>query len=165
MGTLSKALGSTGGYVAAPKEVIEYLKYTAPAFVFATGISPSATAAALAALKILLREPERVRRVQENSRLFLKLAKERGLNTGLSDGTPVVPVVLGNSLHALIASRRLFDRGFNILPILHPAVEEEKARLRFFITATHTEDEIRRTIDAVTQELEQLDPRYLRRAG
>lgn len=164
MGTLSKALGSCGGYIAGRREVVEYLKYTTPAFVFATGLAPSNAAAALAAIRLLDKEPQRVERVQARARLFLELAKERGLNTGTSGGTPVVPVILGNSLHSLQLSARMAQRGINVQPILHPAVEEERARLRFFITASHTEEQIRRAVETVTEELASLDARYLRPA-
>lgn len=164
MGTLSKAFGSCGGYIAGCKEVVEYLKYTAPGFVYSVGLSPSNCAAALASLGVLEREPQRVTKVQANSKLFLRLARERGLNTGLGNNTPVVPIVIGNSMHALQLSRALFDRGINVQPILYPAVEEEKARLRFFITANHTEDQIRRSVAAVAEELEKIDPKYLNAA-
>jgi 7-keto-8-aminopelargonate synthetase-like enzyme len=156
MGTLSKALGSCGGYIAATKEIVTYLKYTAPGFVFSVGISPPSAAAALAALRLIQAEPERVARCQARARLFLQLAKERGLNTGTSNGTPVVPVIIGSSLYALLLSRRLFDCGINVLPILHPAVDEAAARLRFFITANHTEEEIRFTVDKVHEQWTQL---------
>jgi 8-amino-7-oxononanoate synthase/acyl carrier protein len=165
MGTLSKSFGSCGGYIAGCKEVVEYLKYTAPGFVYSVGLSPSNCAAALAALRVLEHEPERVTKVQANSRLFLRLAKQRGLNTGMSNNTPVVPIIIGNSMHALQLSRALFLRGINVQPILYPAVEEEKARLRFFITANHTEEQIRATVDAVAIELEKIDPKYLQAVG
>lgn len=164
MGTLSKSFGSCGGYIAGKKELIEYLKYTAPGFVYSVGLPPSNAAAALASIDVLLKEPERVKKLQFNSQLFLKLAKERGLDTGLSAGTPVLPVILGNSVHALMLSRALFERGINVQPILYPAVEEEKARLRFFITAAHTEAQIRQTVDALVEELNKIDPKYLKKS-
>jgi len=129
---------------------VEYLKYTAPNFVFSVGISPPNCAAALAALRLLDREPQRVEQLRRNSKLFLELAKERGFNTGMSCGTAVVPIILGNSMLALQISKALFDRGINVQPILHPAVEEKAARLRFFITSAHTEEQIRYTVDALT---------------
>jgi len=161
MGTLSKSFGSCGGYIAGCRQVVEYLKYTAPGFVYSVGLSPSNAAAALASLQILEEEPERVAKLANNSELFLRLAKERGLNTGLSNGTPIVPVVLGNSLHSMQLSRRLFQRGINVQPIVHPAVEENAARLRFFITSCHTELQIQHTVDAVAEELATIDPAYL----
>ncbi len=161
MGTLSKALGSCGGYIAGSHALVEYLKYTAPGFVFANGITPSNTAAAAAALRLLEQDPTRVARLRQRSELFLSLARERGLNTGLSHGTPVVPVILGNSMDALRLGHAMFDRGINVQPILHPAVEEKAARLRFFVTAAHSEAQIRETVDAVAEELEKIDPKYL----
>jgi 8-amino-7-oxononanoate synthase len=153
MGTLSKSFGSCGGYIAGTSELVEYLKYTAPGFVYSVGIPPSNAAAALSSLRLLEKEPDRVTRLRERSRLFLSLAKERGLDTGMSHDTPVVPVIVGSSKGALMLSRRLFERGINVQPILYPAVEESAARLRFFITARHTEDQIRRTVDAVAEEM------------
>jgi 8-amino-7-oxononanoate synthase len=161
MSTLSKAFGSCGGAISGSRALIEYLKYTAPGFVFANGITPANTAAALASVRLLDAEPDRVTRLHERAELFLSLARERGLNTGPSQGTPVIPVILGNSLDSLRLSQALFGRGINVQPILHPAVEEKAARLRFFITTRHTEKQIRDTIDAVTEELEKIDPRYL----
>ncbi len=127
-------------------------------------MSPQNTAAALAALRLLETEPERVARLRDRSALFLKLARERGLDTGMSEGSPVVPVIIGNSLDCLRLSEALFERGINVQPILHPAVEEEAARLRFFITSEHTEPQIRHTVDAVAEELRKINPRYLKTA-
>jgi len=158
MGTLSKSFGSCGGYIAGCKEVVKYLKYTAPGFVYSVGMSPPNAAAAVASIGKISRDPEPVARCRARSVFFLKLAKEHKLDTGFSDNTPVVPVIIGNSLRALQLSRNLFKRGINVHPILHPAVEEKAARLRFFITATHTEEQIRFTIEAVDEELTKLDP-------
>ncbi|HIA63031.1 MAG TPA: aminotransferase class I/II-fold pyridoxal phosphate-dependent enzyme, partial [Planctomycetaceae bacterium] len=162
MGTLSKTFGSCGGYIAGTHALIEYLKYTSPGFVYSVGLPPSNAAAALAALRLLEDEPQRVAAVQHNSRFFLAEARKRGLNTGLGNNTPVVPVVIGNSLHALQLSHELFERGINVQPILYPAVEEAAARLRFFITSTHSEEQIIRTVDAVAEELKKIDPKYLK---
>jgi 8-amino-7-oxononanoate synthase len=161
MATLSKTFGSCGGYIAGRKELVEYLKYTAPGFVYSVGLSPPNTAAAIASLELLSREPQRVRRLQQRAGLFLSLAKQRGLNTGMSKDSPVVPVILGNSIHALQLSKALFARGINVQPILYPAVEESAARLRFFLTSEHTEEQIRYTIDALAEAIEEISPSYL----
>jgi 8-amino-7-oxononanoate synthase len=161
MGTLSKALGSCGGYIAGSKALVEYLRYTAPGFVFAGGLNPSNAAAALAAIRVMEKEPERFARLRENSALFLDLCKERGMNTGTSKDSPVVPVIMGNSIHALMLSRAMLARDVSVMPILHPAVEESAARLRFFITSLHTSEELRYTADALAEELEKIDPKYL----
>ncbi|HET9455660.1 MAG TPA: aminotransferase class I/II-fold pyridoxal phosphate-dependent enzyme [Gemmatimonadaceae bacterium] len=149
MGTLSKSLASVGGYIGARREVIEYLKYTAPGFVFSVGIAPPNAAAALEALRVLRQEPERVRQLRENAELFLSLARERGLNTGSSAGTPIVPVITGDSIAAVRMSQQLLELGINVQPMVAPAVSETGARLRFFIASTHSPEQIRRAVDAV----------------
>jgi 8-amino-7-oxononanoate synthase len=153
MGTLSKSLASCGGYIAGSADLVKYLKYTAPGFVYSVGLAPTAAAAALSALTVLRREPQRVARLRELAALFLRLARERGLDTGPSAGTPVVPIIVGSSIKALRLSRALFDRGINVHPILPPAVPDRSARLRFFITTNHSEAQIRATVSAVADEL------------
>jgi 8-amino-7-oxononanoate synthase len=165
MGTLSKAFGSCGGYIAGSTTLDRWLKYTVPGFVYSIGLPPAAAGAALGAIELLGREPERVSKLMENSRLFLRLAKEAGLDTGSSGDTAIVPIILGNSINALRLSRALFTRGINVQPILYPAVEEKAARLRFFITSRHTPDQIRQTISALQEELAKIDPGYARQAG
>lgn len=150
MGTLSKALASCGGYIAGSSEIVEYLRYTAPGFVYSVGMPPSNAAAALAALSVLRSQPHRVARLRELSIMFLRLAQEQGLDTGSASGTPVVPIIVGNSVKSLRLARALFDRGILVHPILPPAVPEHSARLRFFITTTHSDDQIRRTVSAIS---------------
>jgi 8-amino-7-oxononanoate synthase len=156
MGTLSKSLASCGGYIAGSAELVEYLAYTAPGFVYSVGMSPPIAAAALAALSVLQAQPQRVSRLRELAALFLNLAKEHGLNAGSAAGTPVIPVIVGNSVKSLRLARALFDRGINVQPILHPAVPEHSARLRFFITTNHSEAQIRDTVSAIADELARL---------
>jgi 8-amino-7-oxononanoate synthase len=157
MGTLSKSLASCGGYIAGSVELVEYLKYTAPGFVYSVGISPPNAAAALASLMVMQRQPQRVDLLHELSALFLKLAVERGLDTGLAAGTPVIPVIVGSSAKSLRLSNALFQRGINVQPILHPVVPEQSARLRFFITTNHTRAQIHTTVSAIADELKALD--------
>ena len=158
MGTLSKTFGSCGGYIGGSKALVEHLKYTAPGFVFSVGLSPPATAAALASCRQLQAHPERVAALAARCKLFLELARGHGLNTGRSKDSAVVPIILGNSMAALALSRAMFARGINVQPIVHPAVEENAARLRFFITSEHTEEQIRDTVSALVEELEKLAP-------
>jgi len=149
MGTLSKTLASCGGYVAGSRRLIDYLRHTAPGFVYSVGLSPADAAAALAALRVMQREPERVGRLQRLAAFFGKTLRAHGLDTGASGGSAVVPVILGGSIRALRAGQQLFERGINVLPIIHPATEEGKARLRFFVSTLHEEDDLRRAADAV----------------
>ncbi|NLF67821.1 MAG: aminotransferase class I/II-fold pyridoxal phosphate-dependent enzyme [Candidatus Anammoximicrobium sp.] len=151
MGTISKGLGSGGGYLAGREPLMRYLKYTTPSFVFATACSPANAAAALTALRVLQKEPERVVRLRERSAQFLKLARECGLNTGHSHDTPIVPIILGNSAQCLRVSQELLRQSINAQPILYPAVRESAARVRFFISAEHTEEQIARTVKALAE--------------
>src|SRR3954454_23668538 len=152
MGTLSKTLVSCGGYIAGRKDLIEYLKRMAPGFVFSVGMAPAAAAAALAATEILEREPERVRRLNERAALFLELAREGGLDVGGSIGAAIVPIITGSSIRAARLAQALFQRGINVQPILYPAVPERAARLRFFLTAAHTERQVREAAAIVIEE-------------
>jgi 8-amino-7-oxononanoate synthase len=156
MGTLSKTLASCGGYIAGDRSLIDYLRYTAPGFLFSVGLSPPDTAAALAALEILEAEPERPRRLQDCSRLFRRIARESGLAVGGTEESPVVPLILGNSELCVRLSLAMLDHGINVQPIIYPAVAEDAARLRFFITVNHTEEQFRTTMPLVTRELESL---------
>ena len=153
MGTLSKSFASCGGYIAGSKALVEYLKYTSPGFVYSVGISPPDTASVLAAIRLLKREPERVAQLQEKSRLFLQCARERGLNTGMSKDSPVIPIIVGESIKSVMLSQSLFKRGINVPFMFYPSVPQNAARLRFFITCNHTEEQILFTIDALAEEL------------
>jgi 8-amino-7-oxononanoate synthase/acyl carrier protein len=147
MGTISKALGSGGGFIAGRKELTQFLKYTTPALVFATAPSPANAAAALTALRLLRAEPQRVARLRDRSQLFLKLARDCGLNTGTSNDTPIIPIILGDSQRCIEVSAALLRAGVNARPILYPAVPEDASRIRFFINADHTEEQICRTVE------------------
>lgn len=157
MGTLSKSFASCGGYIAGSGALIEYLKYTAPGFVYSVGMSPPNVAAALAAIRLLKKEPQRVTRLRELSELFLRLAREKGLNTGASNsGSPVIPVIVGDSIKAIRLSQALLRQGIDALPMVYPAVPDNSARLRFFVNCTHTPEQIRFALDVVSPELEAL---------
>ncbi|MBK7861285.1 MAG: aminotransferase class I/II-fold pyridoxal phosphate-dependent enzyme [Archangiaceae bacterium] len=156
MGTMSKSFASCGGYICGSKALIEYLKYTTPGFVYSVGISPPNAAAALASLKQLEAHPERVLRCQTQAKKFLTLLKARGIDTGMSKDSAVVPAIIGNSLICLQLSDRLKDRGINVQPILYPAVEESAARLRFFLCSTHTDAQLEKTADILREELTRL---------
>lgn len=152
MGTLSKALAGCGGYIAGERALVEHLKYAAPGFVYSVGISPPLAAASLEALRVMQKEPERVDRLRLRARLFFERARQLGIDTGLAQGYPVVPAVIGNSLKAAKLSNRLFEHGINVQPIVYPAVEERAARLRFFISCSHTEAQIETAVATLARE-------------
>lgn len=153
MSTLSKAMCGCGGFIAGSREIIQFLKYGSPGFVFSVGMPPVIATACHKALEIMLREPERVHKLQEVSQFFLEYAKELGLDTGAAQGYAVLPIMVGDSIVAGFLSQLLFKRGIYVMPIAFPAVKEGQARLRFFISASHTKDQIRTALDAVAEEL------------
>lgn len=156
MGTFSKTLSGCGGYIAGSSALVDYLKVAAPGFVFSVGLSAPLAAAVLTSIDIMLREPERVRRLRDNGHLFLELAKEKGLDTGPSAGYSVIPVIVGDSIQSVLLSNRLLEKGVNALPIIFPAVAEKAARLRYFITSEHTPEQIRTTIDLTAECLKEV---------
>jgi len=154
MGTLSKSLASCGGWIAGSKPLITYLRYTAPGFVYSAGITPANGVAALTSLRLMLAEPERVATLQANARLFHDALVRRDLDTGPAHGeSGVVPTITGNSMHALVLSQRLEDQGINVQPIMYPAVADDAARLRFFLSSTHTPEQLEWTVDRVAETL------------
>jgi 8-amino-7-oxononanoate synthase len=156
MGTLSKSFASCGGFIGGSSALIELLKHTTPGFIYSVGITPPNAAAALAALRQLINHPERVQRLQRQSAMFLGLLKERGIETGLSKDTAVIPAVIGDSLLCLKVANALHARGINVHPIIYPAVSNESARLRFFITCEHTDEQLERAADILIEELRRL---------
>lgn len=159
MCTLSKTLGACGGYISGRREMIQYLKFTTPAFMFSAAMSPPVAAAALEALHLLEREPERCERLRDNSRFFKKCAQNLGMDTGLATETGVVPIIIGDSIKCLAISKMLFDRGINANPILHPAVEEKASRIRFFLTCSHTHEQLRYAAETLAAVIKELDNR------
>ncbi|MDQ0318928.1 8-amino-7-oxononanoate synthase [Pararhizobium capsulatum DSM 1112] len=159
MGTLSKTTSSCGGYIAGSAALAAVLKASAGGFVYSVGLAPALASSAIASLDILEQEPERSAALKRNGALFLKLAQEAGLDIGLSGGFSVVPVLIGDSLRAVQLSNDLLAAGINALPIIHPAVPEGLARLRFFITSEHTEEQIRHTVTLTAEKLKDLTER------
>lgn len=149
MGTLSKTLAGCGGYIAGERALVEHLKYAAPGFVYSVGMAPSLAAASLEALRIMQREPERVARLRDRGQQFLESMQSLGVNTGLAQGYAVIPAIIGSSLKAARLSNQFFDAGINVQPIIHPAVEEKAARLRFFLSAMHTDQHVRYTCEVM----------------
>jgi 8-amino-7-oxononanoate synthase len=143
MGTLSKALGSYGGYLCASKPVCELMRNRARTIVFTTGLPPSAAAAALAALDIVEGDPDYVRKPLRNAVLFC------GLLNLPTPQSPVVPIILGTPQRALDASAQLAEAGFIVTAIRPPTVPEGTSRLRVAFSARHEESDIRRLASLV----------------
>ena len=151
MGTLSKTLAACGGFIAGPETLVDYLKRSAGGFVYSVAMPPAIAATALAALELMHKEPERVGWLRANGRRFAEGARRVGLDIGASVGEAIAPVITGSSLRAVTLSQRLFDRGVNVQPIIHPAIPERLARLRFFLSSEHTFEQIDATIGLLAE--------------
>ena len=152
----SKALAGCGGYIAGSYELVHTLKFRASGQVYSVGMSPPVAAAALAAIKLMNAEPERIARVRANGANFLRAAKARGLDTVTSEGYAIVPIMVGDIIKAGRITDRMLARGVNVLPIIYPAVPLKAARLRFFITSAHTDEQIQSTVQIAAEELRRL---------
>ena len=147
MGTLSKAIGVLGGYVASAQSVREFLIYRARPFLFSTSHPPGVAAACMAALDVLLEEPQRIERLWKNTGRFKQGLKRLGFETGPSE-TPITPVIVGKGAVAMDLSDRLFKRGVFAQGIGYPTVPEGRARIRTIVTSAHTDAQLDRALEA-----------------
>jgi glycine C-acetyltransferase len=146
VGTLSKAIGALGGYVAGSKSLIEFLYHRARPFLFSTSHPPAVAATCIAALDLLESEPQLIDRLWENTRFFKQGLQALGFNTGISE-SPITPVIVGEGSLAMTLSDRLFEEGVFAQGIGFPTVAKDKARVRTIVTATHTRDELQFALD------------------
>jgi 8-amino-7-oxononanoate synthase len=145
MGTFSKSLASLGGFIAGDEDVIHYVKHFARSFIFSASISPPNAAAALAALNVMAREPERVERVNEIGDKMRSGFHALGFDTGTSI-TPIIPIVIGDDMRTLMAWKILFDNGVYVNSVLEPAVPPGRQLLRTSYIATHTDEQLDRVM-------------------
>ncbi|SHP38660.1 type I polyketide synthase [Mycobacteroides abscessus] len=146
MGTLSKSLSSCGGYLGGSRALIEYLRYSLPGFIYSCGLPPASAGASLASIEILQAEPERVATLHANADYMRAAFVAAGLSFGDSSGTPIIPFVVGDSRRSLLLAAQLREAGINVDPILYPAVPNDQTRLRFFVTASHSFEQIDLTV-------------------
>ncbi len=146
VGTLSKAIGVLGGYVAGTRTLIEFLYHRARPFLFSTSHPPAVAAACIAALDVLENEPHIIDRLWDNTRFFKAGLKTLGFNTGLSE-SPITPVLVGDGALAMKLSDRLFEEGVFAQGLAFPTVPRGKARVRTIVTATHTREELQYALD------------------
>ncbi|HEY3409899.1 MAG TPA: aminotransferase class I/II-fold pyridoxal phosphate-dependent enzyme, partial [Propionicimonas sp.] len=147
MGTLSKSLASIGGFVAGDRKIIDTLRHTARSHLFSASLPPGSVAAALRALDIIEKEPERRRRLLSNARFLAGGLRELGYRVG-DHGNAILPVACGNELLALAAYHELLDNGVFVNPVTHPAVPKGEELLRISLMATHTTEMLRRALEA-----------------
>lgn len=147
VGTLSKSFVSSGGFICASAEVIAWLRFTLPGFVYSVGLSPATVASANAALNVLRAEPDRVARLKEKSRLFRDAARAAGLEPGKAIGEAVVPLFFDSPEQTMMVSQELMDHGIYAPPIVQVGVPKDEPRIRFFFSAAHRDQDILRAID------------------
>lgn len=146
VGTLSKAFGVMGGYVAGKKEIVEFLRQRGRPFLFSSAATPADVAACIAAVDILMRSEERVRKLWENTRYFKAKMVELGFDLGQSQ-TPITPVMLGEARTAWDFSNMLFEEGVFAQAITYPTVPKGKARIRVMVSAIHTKEDLDFALD------------------
>jgi glycine C-acetyltransferase len=146
VGTLSKAFGALGGYVAGNTNLIEFLYHRGRPFLFSTSHPPSVVLTCMAALDVLVEEPQIIERLWDNTRFFKEGLTRLGFNTGLSE-SPITPVMAGEGAKAMLLSDKLFERGVFAQGIAFPTVARDKARVRTIVTATHTKEDLQYALD------------------
>jgi glycine C-acetyltransferase len=147
VGTLSKAVGALGGYVAGSRALIDYLHHRARPFLFSTSHPPSVAATCIGAIELLMAEPQIIERLWDNTRFFQRGLKALGFDTGMSE-SPITPVIVGEGAQAMRLSDRLFAEGIFAQGIAFPTVARDRARVRTIVTATHSRDELQFALDA-----------------
>lgn len=151
IGTLSKTFVSCGGFICAQKAILDWMKYLLPGFVYSVGLPPVIAAAAGAALQVIKDEPGRVGKLQANASHFLQKARQAGLSTGPAEGYAIVPVMFPDMKSTMMASNHLMERGIYAPPIVQVGVPKGLPRIRFFISARHSFEEIDRTVEALRE--------------
>jgi glycine C-acetyltransferase len=147
VGTLSKAFGVMGGFITGPEVLIDYLKQKGRPFLFSTGLTPADTAAAIAAVDVLTRGDELVRKLWDNASYFQEKLTDAGFDIGSTE-TPITPVMLGDEKIASTFSRKLYNEGVFAQSISYPTVARGKARIRCMLSAAHQEEDLDHALNA-----------------
>lgn len=148
MGTFSKSLASIGGFVAADKRVIEYLKHHARSLMFSASISPGAAASALAALEVMKAEPERIEKLWQNTNYTLEQFREAGFDIGPTE-SPIIPIYVRDNEKTFLMAKMLMDEGVFVNPVVSPAVSSESSMIRFSLMSTHSFKQIDYAVEKI----------------
>jgi len=146
VGTCSKAFASVGGFAAGNEDIIHYLRHVSRSMIFSAALPPASVAAISKAIDIIDEEPQRIKKLWDNSRYLLKRFQAMGLNTGETQ-TPIIPVVIGDDEKTFTLWRMLYDKGLFTNPVVNPAVPPKRALIRIVATATHTREQLDRALD------------------
>ncbi len=157
LGTLGKAFGSYGAFVAGSRRLIEFVMNTARSFIYSTALPPAVCAASIKAIDIVEGEPERRERLLRNASLVRDGLKKRGLDT-LCSTTQIIPLVVGDAARTMEATRRLLDRGVFVQGIRPPTVPQGTSRLRITVTSEHSTDDLERAVETITEVAGELIP-------
>ncbi|MBN1776937.1 MAG: aminotransferase class I/II-fold pyridoxal phosphate-dependent enzyme [Clostridiales bacterium] len=149
MGTLSKGLGTCGGYLAGSRALITYLRYNLPGFVFSVGISPPLAGATLASIRLIRSNPQIMKNMKRNIDFFVAEAKRRNLDICLAGHSAIIPVLVGQDEHAFFLSNKMRENGVFVPPAVYPAVPKNKARLRFCVISEHKPEQIVQALDTL----------------
>lgn len=149
MGTFSKSLASVGGFIASDADTIHYIKHVARSLIFSASMPPASCASVSAAVDVMVEEEWRLTQLWRNTDVMMERLQDAGFDTGPSQ-TPIIPVVIGEDMMAFQMCRRLFEEGVFVNSVVSPAVEKGDALIRLSLMATHTEDEVHRAMDIMT---------------
>ena len=155
MGTFSKSLASLGGFIAADKEIINFIKHNSRSLIFSASMTPASVATVLAAIKIMKNEPERIKHLWEITDYALNGFKSMGFNTGKSE-SPIIPLFIGDDVKALTLTKVLLEDGIFINPVVSPAVPKEDSLIRYSLMATHTKEQVDISIEKITKAAKKL---------
>jgi 8-amino-7-oxononanoate synthase len=150
MGTFSKSMASLGGFIAADKEVINFIKHNSRSLIFSASMTPSSTAAVLASIEIMENEPERIRHLWELTAYARERFQEAGFDTGKSE-TPIIPLFIRDDIKALEITKILLADGIFVNPVVAPAVPKEDSLIRYSLMATHTKEQVDISIEKITK--------------
>jgi 8-amino-7-oxononanoate synthase len=156
MGTFSKSLASLGGFIASDKDTINYIKHNSRTLIFSASMTPASVASVMAAMDIMISEPERINRLWDNTHYALKGFGEMGFDTGKSE-TPIIPLFIRDDIKALVLTQKLLSDGIFVNPIVSPAVPKEKCLIRYSLMATHTREQIEISIEKITKAAKELE--------
>jgi 8-amino-7-oxononanoate synthase len=155
MGTFSKSLASLGGFIASDKDTINYIKHNSRSLIFSASMTPASAASVLAAIDIMVSEPERINHLWEITHYALNRFREMGFDTGKSE-TPIIPLFIRDNINALILTQRLLADGIFVNPVVSPAVPKEDCLIRYSLMATHTKEQVDISIDKITKAAKEL---------
>jgi 7-keto-8-aminopelargonate synthetase-like enzyme len=148
MGTFSKSLASIGGFIAADKVVVEYLKHHARSLIFSASISPAAAASALASLNVLKEEPQRIEKLWTNTNYALSLFAKAGFDIGKTE-SPIIPIFVRDNEKTFLMAKMLMDEGIFVNPVVSPAVHSDASMIRFSLMSTHSLKQIDYAVDKI----------------